>query len=384
MKILVVLTYYHPHISGFTLYAEHLAEGLAARGHQVTVLASRHRDDLPRDEVRNGVRVVRVPVAFRVSKGPIMPTFPSTLWRLAGEHDAVNIHLPQFEAGLASVLSRVRGRPVILTYHCDLNLPMGAFNRVVDQVVFAMNYLGGVFANQIAAYTRDYAQHSRFLTKFPSKIVVIPPPVIQPQVPDEQRNSLRRRLGLEHACLVGSATRVATEKGIEYLLDAIPYIEREIPNVHLLHVGENRNVIGEEEYLRKLAPLVERYREQATFLGVMPAEHMGEFFSSIDVLVVSSVNSTESFGLVQVEAMLCGTPVVATNLPGVRATIQMTGMGEVVPIRDSRAIAHAVVRILRNRDRYVRPRAEIADRFDLDRTLDEYERLFQQDVGRRA
>ena len=65
------------------------------------------------------------------------------------------------------------------------------------------------------------------------------------------------------------------------------FMERELPNVHVLHVGENRNVIGEEQYLRRLEPLVEKYRDRATFFGVMPAGRMGEFFSSIDVLVVS-------------------------------------------------------------------------------------------------
>lgn len=381
MKVLIVLTYYHPHISGFTLYAEHLAEGLAARGHEVTVLASQHRADLPLEEVRSGVRVIRVPVAFRVSKGPIMPTFPSTLWALAGRHDVVNIHLPQFEAGIASVLSRMRRRPVILTYHCDLNLPPGLFNRVIDQVVFGMNWVGGLFANRIVAYTRDYADHSRFLTSFPRKIEIIRPPVVLPPVPETERDSLRRLLGLEDRCIVGSATRVATEKGIEYLLNAIPPMERDISNVHVLHAGENQNVIGEEDYLRRLAPLIEQYRDRVTFLGVLPADRMGEFFSSIDVLVVSSVNSTESFGLVQVEAMLCGTPVVATNLPGVRSTIQLTGMGEVVPIRDSAAIAGAVTRILQNRERYVRPRRDIAGMFDLDRTLASYEDLFEREIA---
>jgi glycosyltransferase involved in cell wall biosynthesis len=384
VKILIVLTYYHPHISGFTLYAQHLAEGLAARGHQVTVLASQHQPELAREEHLNGVRVVRVPVAFRVSKGPIMPLFPVTLWKLAREHDVVNIHLPQFEAGIASPLARLAGRPVTLTYHCDLNMPPGPFNRVIDEVVFAMNYVGGFFANRIVAYTADYAAHSRFLTKFPRKILVIPPPVVIPPVAPEERDSLRRRLGLEGRCIVGSATRVATEKGIEYLLQAIPLIERDVPNIYLLHAGENKNVIGEEEYLRRIEPLVESFKSQATFLGVLPPDKMSEFFSSIDVLVVSSVNSTESFGLVQVEAMLCGTPVVATNLPGVRATVQMTGMGEIVPTRDSPALADAVVRIIRNRETYVRPRDEVAAMFDLTRTLESYEELFREEMAGRG
>jgi glycosyltransferase involved in cell wall biosynthesis len=113
------------------------------------------------------------------------------------------------------------------------------------------------------------------------------------------------------------------------------------------------------------------------FLGQVPADRAPVFFSSIDVLVVSSVNSTESFGLVQVEAMLQGTPVVATDLPGVRQPVLMTGMGKVVPLRDPQAIADAVVDILDNRDAYIRPRAEIEKMFDLKATLTRYLELFR-------
>src|SRR5579884_2852952 len=134
MRILIVLTYYDPHISGLTLYAQRLAEGLARRGHTVTVLTSQHRPDLPREEEIHGVRVVRVPVAVRISKGGLMPSFPLEMWRQARRHDVVNIHLPQFEAGIASVLGRLARKRVVLTYHCDLELPASPFNRVVDGV----------------------------------------------------------------------------------------------------------------------------------------------------------------------------------------------------------------------------------------------------------
>jgi hypothetical protein len=68
---------------------------------------------------------------------------------------------------------------------------------------------------------------------------------------------------------------------------------------------------------------------------------MPAFFAACDVVVVPSLNSTETFGLVQVEAMLCGTPSIASDLPGVRRPPRMTGMGEVVPIGDSSALAEA-------------------------------------------
>jgi len=74
--------------------------------------------------------------------------------------------------------------------------------------------------------------------------------------------------------------------------------------------------------------------------------------------------------------MLSGCPVVASNLPGVREPVRVTGMGEVVPIKDARALAAAIVQVIQNKARYVRPRREIEQTFALERTLEEYERLF--------
>ena len=91
MKILIALTYYRPHTSGLTIYAERLARGLAARGHSVTVLTSRFDRSCPLEAVENGVRVVRVPVLFRVSKGVIMPTIGWLATRLV--HSLSLIHI---------------------------------------------------------------------------------------------------------------------------------------------------------------------------------------------------------------------------------------------------------------------------------------------------
>ncbi|MGD2207323.1 MAG: glycosyltransferase family 4 protein, partial [Anaerolineae bacterium] len=180
MKILFVLTYYHPHVSGLTIYVKRLAAALVRRGHQVTVLTSRYDRALPAEEVIDGVRVVRAPVLLRISKGVIMPTFALMALRLVGQHDIVSVHLPQFEASLLGLLGRLAGRPVVLTYHCDLRLPKGWFNRVVDGVVFVSNYLAGRLAQAAVAYTQDFAQHSHFLSRFLDKVHVIPPPVIMP------------------------------------------------------------------------------------------------------------------------------------------------------------------------------------------------------------
>jgi glycosyltransferase involved in cell wall biosynthesis len=105
---------------------------------------------------------------------------------------------------------------------------------------------------------------------------------------------------------------------------------------------------------------------------------MAAFFHSLDVLVVPSTNSTESFGLVQVESMLCGTPVVASNLPGVRQPIAMTGMGRVVPVADPPALAEAVNAVLAGGEAPSRSPDEIAQTFSPDAVAEKYEELIAE------
>jgi glycosyltransferase involved in cell wall biosynthesis len=98
----------------------------------------------------------------------------------------------------------------------------------------------------------------------------------------------------------------------------------------------------------------------------------------MDVLVLPSTNSTESFGMTQAEAMLAGTPVIASDISGVREAVHMTGMGLLVPPSDSSALAKAIVEVLRDPAQFTRPQADIRDRFDPTRTVDFYQRLFQE------
>ena len=382
MKILLVLTYYHPHVSGLTIYVQRLATALAGCGHQVTVLTSRYDPALPAEEMLDGVRVVRMPVWFRVSKGVIMPSFPFRAWSLIRRHDVVSVHLPQFEASLLGLLGRLAGRPVVLTYHCDLQLPRGWFNRIVDKVVFVSNYLAGHLAQAAVAYTRDFAEHSHFLSRFLDKVHVIPPPVIMPPPDPAAVEAFRAAHDLADRPVVGMAARLATEKGVEVLIEAMPRLLETFPRLKVLFAGQYENVMGEEAYYQHLMPLIEALGpDHWEFLGVLTQAQMPAFFAACDVLVVPSLNSTESFGLVQVEAMLCGTPSIASNLPGVRQPPRMTGMGAVVPIGDSEALAEAISRVLQSPQEYARPRSDIEEIFSLERTVQGYEKLFGELVG---
>jgi glycosyltransferase involved in cell wall biosynthesis len=381
MKVLFVLTYYRPHVSGLTIYVERLARELAARGHEVTVLTSHYAHPLPRTEMMDGVRVVRVRVMFRFNKGVFMPVFPHAAWREIRKADVVSIHLPQIEAALSSVLTRLLGRKPLLTYHCDLQMPPVWYGRIVDRLTFWDNLLAGAAADTVVAYTEDFARHSPFLSRFRRKLKVILPPVVIPDPTPEGVAALRQRIGLPAEGgpkVVGFAARFAYEKGADYLINAIPYILKEIPDVRLVFAGPyGPDVIGETIW-DDLQPLIRQYQPYLTFLGTLNPAQMADFYSLCDVVTVASINNTESFGLVQVEAFMCGTPVVATNLPGVRQPVTMTGMGEIVPIADAKALAAGIVKVLRDPGKHIRPRGEIMRMFELKRTVDAYEQLFEE------
>ena len=381
MRILTVLTYYRPHTSGLTIYVERLARTLCKRGHEVTVLTSQFDKNLPREETVDGVRIVRAPVWFRVSKGVIMPTFGFLAWKLVLDHDIIHLHLPQFDAAGVALRGRLLRKPTVITYHCDLELPAGLFNRLVNQVVLLMNDLAGRFTHRIGAYTDDFATHSPYLRRFSKKVRVILPPVELPEASTEEITAFKQQHNPHaKAPVIGMATRFASEKGIEILLAALPKVLAQHPGTLVLYAGQYLDVMGEEAYFEQLKPLITEYqnRGQWKFLGNLNPSQMSGFYQNLDVLVVPSLNSTETFGLVQIEAMINGTPTVASNLPGVRQPPLMTGMGEVVPIGDAEALADAILKILANPDHYAGDPPAIARQFSPQSNAANYEDLYQE------
>jgi glycosyltransferase involved in cell wall biosynthesis len=382
VKILLALTYFRPYVSGLTIYADRLAQGLARRGHHVTVLTSRYSSSLPANERSDRLRIARLPVAFRVSKGVIMPTYPVAAVRLARAHDLVNAHLPQLEAAPLALAARLLRRQYVVTYHCDVILPPGRFNGAAQRVVEEANRVSGICADRVVAYTSDYAEHSQFLRRFAGKIEIVPPPVTMPApaAGDVARLRLRPDHGGDEGSrpVLGLAARFAAEKGIEVVLAALPELIERFPRLKILFAGPVEDVVGERAYLDRLEPQIRALGDRWAFLGSLDSQReLPAFYAALDCLLLPSLNSTESFGLVQVEAMLCGTPVVASALPGVREPIRLTGMGEIVPVGDAAALASAVARVIDGGDRYVRTRAEIESFFDLDRCVHRYEALFQ-------
>jgi glycosyltransferase involved in cell wall biosynthesis len=269
-------------------------------------------------------------------------------------------------------------RPLVAVYQCDLRLPAGVLNHFLEKMLFLVNAFAGLFFNRIVCITEDYASHSPFLRLFRSKREIIPPAVVMPAPTNQAVTEFRRRVAARGERLIGFPSRFATEKGVEYLLAAFARIHEQIPEAKLLFTVSPESVVGEERYWKRMQPLIARLGDRSEFLGTLSEPELAVFYAACDVTVLPSINSTEAFGLVQLESMLCGTPVVATNLPGVRVPVQTTRMGRLVPPRDPQALAEAVIEVILNRQNYFRPRAEIEKHFPFEQSVDRYEELLQR------
>ncbi len=372
MRILMALTYYYPHWTGLTAYAQRLAEGLAARGHTVTVLTSRFRSDLPRSETYQGVRIVRVPSILRLSRGQVMPGFVRAARELVLDHDVVQVHTPMLETWLLGAIAHSAGRKLLMTHHGDLVMPKGGWNQFVQHTVGYLLDRGAATADHITTHSQDYAEHSDYLRPYLDKLTAIYPPVVMPEPDLEQVAAWRAELGLDGRPLVGFAGRFVEEKGFDYLLQAIPLVADERPDVVFAYAGDHKVVY--ESFFERCRHLADANAEHLRFLGLITdRQKLANFYRMCDVVAISS--RTDCFPSVQIESLYCGTPLVCTAIPGAREVIQVTGMGRLVEPGNPRALADGLLDVLADPAAYVQPPERVRAVFDYEETLSRYEAL---------
>jgi len=346
------------------------------------VLTSRFSNRLPFRELRDGVQVVRPRVVMHISKGVVMPTM--ALWgaRLARQSDVVHLHLPQLDAAPIALACRLMGIPLVATYHCDMLLPTGLVNTLANGASNLANRIAGRLAKYLVHNTRDYAESSTFLKHYLPKVYPIFPPVEVAPAVEADFAVLREKTAIQPGQrIIGMAARLATEKGAEYLAEALPRVLQKHPTARVLYAGEYQNVFGEQPYAQHLAPIIEQLGSHWTFLGSLTPAQQTAFYRLCEVTVLPSINSTESYGLVQVESMACGTPVIASDLPGMRVPVQMTGMGRLFPPADAPALAEALIEVLDHPQQYHSHSDELIQHSTPDYVAIEYEKVFELAKG---
>ena len=295
--------------------------------------------------------------------------------------------LPQFDAPWVSLLGRLFKRPTIVTYHCDLLMPLGILSWLANQGILLMNHFTVRFTHRIVTYTRDYAENSFFLKRFINKVDCILPPVELPSVSPEAVMAFAQKHNPQNIHpVIGMAARFATEKGVEVLLNALPEIIKVHPSAKVQFAGPWENIVGEKHYLDRLLPVIKEFENSGhwEFVGSLSPQEIATFYPNIDVLTIPSLNSTEAFGLVQIEAMINGVPSVASNLPGVRQPVRLHQMGRIVPIGDSKALAEGILAVLDEKSTYQANPKQIAMQYKPDTIAAAYEKLFnqiKQDLG---
>ncbi|MBW2974634.1 glycosyltransferase family 4 protein [Candidatus Woesearchaeota archaeon] len=374
MRILMITPYYYPYCSGISEYVKRLSEQLVKKGHSVTVLTSRHDKNLNKKEKIKNVNVIRSRVLFRLNKGVFMPSFVLKAWSLSPGYDIVNIHLPMIESGLISLF--IKKKKLFSTYHCDLKLERTITGRFLERIYYLSAGTALKKSRNIITYTRDYAVHSRLLKYFLKKIKITYPPINENDFSYKKKN-LRKTYSIKkQEKVIGFSGRFVYEKGLPYLLRSIPYVLKKYPGARFILAGEYKEVAGGST-INELKPLIGKYKKNIILTGRIDYKDLPDFYSACDVLVLPSIDPLEAFGIVQIESMYCSTPIIATDLYGVRIPIKRTGMGIIIRQRDEKEIATAILKVLKNKKKYVKDRKDIIKEFSIRKTVDFYEKLFR-------
>lgn len=346
--ILLCLTYHLPNVSGLTLSAHALARNLVDQGYRARVVAAQHPADAPSHDRIDGVDVERCRSMFRLSKAAVMPGYPLAVWRAAADHDVVNIHLPCLDAATAAIAAKLRGRKLILSYVCSMS-DATLSDRFARGVAAATHLVAGVLADSIHVPSQDYAEQSVFCRLFRRKLVTAPLTVPLERDPSEDRPQAKTRTATADAPFrIGFVGRISRQKNLELLFEALPrIIDRLGTNVRIDLLGPTAEVIG-ETYWKSILSRAAESGGQVEFHGVKHGAELARFYADLDVLVLPSIDRLESFGLVQIEAMLRGVPVVATDRPGMRTPVAKTGMGRLFAANDPDAFAEAIADVLIN------------------------------------
>lgn len=360
MQILQVNKFYHPVIGGIERVVRHLAEGLQARDYDVRVLTAR-RQGVGKHERVNGVPVARTSSLGTALSTPLSPTFPSRLAQTASEADIVHHHLPNPLSVISHQLT-APDAPTVVTYHSDIvrqETALKLYRPVLERFLNSVDHI-----ITTSPHLRD---NSPFLEPHSDKTTVIPLSIDLDEYADVTSGESEPPI-LTDRPVVLFVGRLNYYKGVEYLLEAIAELDADAT---LLLVGDGERRTDLEQRVDELD-----VGDRVTFLGTVDDEKLQRCYASADVFVLPSVEPSEAFGLVQLEAMAHEIPVINTSLPTGVPWVSLDGeTGLTVPPEDADALANALDQLLSNsslrREYGKNGRTRVESRFSRKRALED-------------
>jgi glycosyltransferase involved in cell wall biosynthesis len=331
LKVVHVGKYYPPHVGGIETHLQALC-GALKESMDVKVLVA---NDEPRDEdaIVDGVSVSRLGVQFSIAGAPVCPTMA---WKLRrARADLVHMHLPNPAGILALMASGYRGR-IVATWHSDV-VRQRRLARLFAPI--QRRFLRNCRA--IIATSSNYVESSPDLATFKARCRVVPYGIDLAAYRPSDSEAVKAIHCRHPGPLVLAVGRLVYYKGLEYLVRAMVGIK-----ATLLIVGDGPLRLSLERQANDLS-----LSDQIKFLGELQPSEIVPYYQACDVLALPSVARSEAFGIVQLEAMACGKPVVNTKLDSGVPFASLDGVtGITVDPASASMLESAINRLLRDAD----------------------------------
>ncbi|MCL4541536.1 MAG: glycosyltransferase family 4 protein [Chloroflexi bacterium] len=378
MNIAHVCATYPPYQGGTGRVCQEQCRGLVARGHEVTVYTVTDRGSTVYELSVGEPFVVRYATILRFGNAAL-PL--DQLW--CKRHDLFHFHYPYYGGGDFAWVRALVGRiPYVVTYHQDVKL-QGALNAIAK----AHHATAGRFllagARTVMATTVDYAQHSKLRPLLwrsgVPRVIAIPHGVDMERFsPGPGQDAARAALGWNRTdrvvLFVGALDTAHYFKGVPVLLEALARLNGE--TVRGVIVGHGDLLPQLRERARHLG-----LAERVVFATDVDDQELPLYYRGSDVTVLPSLTQGEAFGVVLLESLACGTPVVASDIPGVRSVVRDTGGGMLVPAGDVEALAKRLGQLLSEESLRLEMRkrglARVRECYTWSHVLDRLEMVYQ-------
>lgn len=330
LKVLEVNKAYYPHIGGIeTLVKQYSQELGTICNADVKTLVCRDGRGKTTRETLDGVKLTRAGSLGTYFSCPLSLSFIRLFRKMAREADVVHIHVPFPLADAALLLSGFKGR-VVVSWHSDV---VKQKKLMTFYKPFMMKLLKR--ADCIITATKGHIDGSDYLPDFRRKCKIVPYGITPEDYLSVERSSiLTNRLSDKKNVKVFFTGRLVYYKGVDILLKAFTMTE----NCELFIAGT-----GEME--QELKDFAKRHNieKKVHFLGFLPDNELKQAYANCDIFVLPSVLKSEAFGIVQLEAMVYGKPVINTKLPSGVPYVSIHGKtGLTVPPSDAKALAKAI------------------------------------------